>query len=94
MPYVNDPFELTLEPTLEDKGMEFEEPRDYHEFFHDDRPAPGSYFASREYGIQTQVCRFDSSGDHVTMAKDCPHFNAEDEEGKVIRKGWTVQSNG
>lgn len=88
--YVNDPNELATLPEVK-REVAFEEPRDYHEFFFDDRPKPGSKFAEDHWGIHSQVCRFDSEGNHVAMAHDCPHFDLEDEQGRRIQKGWTVQ---
>lgn len=92
MPYVNDPSELALLPELV-SDIPVEAVRDYHEFFYDEAVERGRYTSDYERAY-TQVCRFDENGDHVMMAKDCPHFEAEDEMGKVIRKGWTVQQNG
>ena len=88
--YVNEPSELALLPELKEE-IDFEEPRDYHEFFWDDQPGDPGKYAAWHRGIHTQVCRFDPEGNHVTMARDCPHFELEDEEGKRIQEGWTVQ---
>jgi hypothetical protein len=91
MPYVNDPSELALLPELV-SDIPVEEPRDYHEFFWDEAVERGRYASGYERAY-TQVCRFDDNGEHITMAKDCPHFELEDETGKMIREGWTVQQN-
>lgn len=92
--YVNDPSELALLPEMEE-DLQLEEPRDYHEFFHDDLQGLNmSPTVGWQRGINTQVCRFNSSGEHIAMAEDCPHFDMEDELGKRIRPGWTVQQNG
>ncbi len=90
--YVNDPNELTLRPKLLVEVAD-EEPRDYHEFFWDEAVQRGRHL-SPERQPHTQVCRFDGAGEHVTMAKDCPHFEMEDEMGRRIATGWTVQHNG
>lgn len=92
MPYINDPYELMLEPQLISE-IEFEEPRDYHEFFYDDLPEPGSKYTEWHRGIHSSICVFDEHGQHVYMSDDCPHFESEDEEGKRIKQGWTVQQN-
>lgn len=93
MSYVNDPVELAYPPVLEDKNIESEEPRDYHEFFYDDLPYSFSRSVDHETGIHTDVCRFDDSGNHVLISGKCPHFDIEDEEGKIVKPGWTVQQN-
>jgi len=88
--YINDPFDKAIPPSLEEVILD-DEPRDYHEYFWDEYVERGQR-VSRKQKLYTQVCRFDQNGDHITMAKDCPHFDAEDEEGRRIRPGWTVQS--
>lgn len=90
MSFLNDPHQLAVPPTVESEE-EDEGPRDYHDFFHDDRPEPGMNYADGGWGFHTQVCRFDKGGVHITIADDCPHFSPEDEMGKVVSKGWTVQ---
>lgn len=91
--YVSDPHELAYLPEVKQE-IEFAEPRDYHEFFYDDQQGLNLGTTTGDHlGIHTQICRFDSEGNHVYMAKDCPHFNIEDEMGKTIQQGWTVQSN-
>jgi hypothetical protein len=90
--FVNDPSELALLPEVEEDGLYAEPARDYHEFFNDDRPMPGQRHTGWNPPIQTQICRFNQYNEHTTMAEDCPHFNPSDEEGRIIRKGWTVQS--
>lgn len=90
--YVNAPSELAELPQVKHE-IEFEEPRDYHEFFYDDARNPNyGKHADSHWGIHTQVCRFNERGEHVSMAKDCPHFDIADEEGPQIQKGWTVQA--
>jgi hypothetical protein len=88
--YVNDPSDLALLPEVK-QDIILEEPRDYHEFFYDDQPPHSRRFSEDHRGIYTQICRFDQEGNHVTMAKDCPHFVQSDEEGQKIQKGWTAQ---
>jgi hypothetical protein len=89
--YVNDPNELAELPEVK-REVILEEPRDYHEFFWDDTRNPNfGKSADSHWGIQTQVCRFNGKGEHTVMAKDCPHFEIEDEEGSKIQDGWTVQ---
>lgn len=93
MPYINDPFELAVPPKLQDSEIDFEEePRDYHDFFYDDihiSPDNTLYHS----GIYTEACRFDEVGEHTYIAKNCPHFDAANEEGPRIRQGWTIQQN-
>ena len=101
--YVNDPSQLAQLPEVK-KEVEFEEPRDYHEFFGDDQAKPFYLpprptvrserlpnFGEEPARIHTQVCRFNERGEHVSMAKDCPHFDGDDEMGKKIVQGWTAQ---
>lgn len=88
--WMNDPFELTQAPVIKEAEELFTEPRDYHEFFWDEAIERGHHVQSNKR-LHTQVCRFDEYGDHTVMARDCPHFNSDDEEGNIIRKGWTVQ---
>lgn len=90
--FVNDPSELAL-PPKQISVVELEEPRDYHEFFWEEAIERGRYTGRPDRGY-TQVCRLDSHGEHVTMARDCPHFDLEDEMGRRINPGWTVQQNG
>lgn len=90
--YVNDPFDLTVPPSIE-SNIEIEEPRDSKDFFWDDVvywPDTVSY----HQGLHTDICRFDEAGNHTQMSKKCPHFDPEDEEGRRITKGWTAQSSG
>lgn len=89
---INDPFELAEPPTLEDSGILEEEPEDYHDRFWDDVKFGGKR-TGYQPRIYVQICRFDDEGNHVEMAKDCPHYDAVDEEGPRIVPGWTVQSN-
>lgn len=92
--YINDPFDKMIPPKLENsEEIDLEEgPRDYHEFFWDEAIERGRYI-ERAPGktLYTEICRFDSQGNHLTMAKNCPHFDPEDEEGRKIRTDWTVQ---
>lgn len=88
--YINDPFELMLKPKLA-SDIEYDEPRDYHDYFWDDQQMGPPRYADDEIGIYSDICVFDSSGDHLYMAENCPHFDAEDEEGKRIVPGWTAQ---
>lgn len=39
----------------------------------------------RQNNFAVDICRFDERGKHVQMAKHCPHFELEDEEGIRIR---------
>lgn len=91
--YGYDPYQLMEPPALAEVEEDlFEEPRDYHEFFWDEAIERGSnYVSGFSQRLHTQVCRFDKKGEHVIMARNCPHFEVEDEEGKRIRKGWTCQ---
>lgn len=92
--YVNDPFELTLEPKIEGWDQEEDEndEPDYDEIFHSEfRHYPG--ISGRSYHAAVDVCRFDEQGNHVVMAKNCVHFNEVDEEGPRVRPGWTIQMN-
>lgn len=88
--YVNDPFDKMIPPALEQAEELLEEPRDYHEFFWDEAIERGRH-AQRMLGAQVQICRFDSSGNHLAMAKNCPHFDSDDEQGRKVRTDWTVQ---
>lgn len=89
--YVNDPVELTLLPQTFDDVTE-EEPRDYHEFFRDDVPPESGKYVGLPEMLYTEVtCKFNHRGEHIYMSENCPHFNMEDEEGRRIREGWTVQ---
>lgn len=88
--YVNDPHEKAALPEVV-SDLEFEEARDYHEFFYDDLPQPGGKYTGYHWGFHTDICRFDEQGRHTQMADNCPHFDLEDEEGKRILPGWTVQ---
>jgi len=89
--YVNDPFALAEPPVLEEEEFFEDEPRDYHDFFGDDIVFYPHKYAGQGYGAQAQVCKFDDAGNHYQMAKDCPHYDAVDEEGPRIVPGWTVQ---
>jgi hypothetical protein len=89
---INDPFELTHPPSLEDSEVYEDEPVDYHDRFWDDISLGGRQ-VGHEPPIYTQVCRFDTEGNHVEMARGCPHYDASDEEGPRVSPGWTVQSN-
>lgn len=92
MPYVNDPSEKALLPTILVPEEELlAEPRDYHEFFYDDLPKYDPKFAGSPYQPYTQVCVFDEEGNHTSMAHNCPHYDMEDETGRKIRGSWTVQ---
>lgn len=88
---MNDPNDLAQLPTVK-QDIELEEPRDYHEFFWDDARNP-NYGKSPDshWGIHTQVCRFNERGEHVVIARDCPHYDQSNEEGPQIQKGWTAQ---
>lgn len=92
MSWLTDPYQLAQPPSVEE-DIEPEEP-----------PGPDYYFwdegrdslispdtVSHHQGIHVDTCRFDDEGNHTQMAKHCPHFNQEDEEGKRIMTGWTVQ---
>ncbi len=89
---INDPFELAEPPSLEESEVYEDDPADYHDRFWDD-VTPGNRHVGYEVPIYIQVCRFDLDGNHTQMAKDCPHYDATDEEGPRIVPGWTVQSN-
>jgi hypothetical protein len=68
-----------------------EEPRDPRESFWDEVKDEGRY-VGQKHRLYTQVCRFNQKGLHTVMAKNCPHFKGEDETGRSVRDGWTVQS--
>lgn len=61
------------------------------EHFFSELSRPAGKTVSREWAIHTERCRFDSAGNHLTMAEHCPHFDSHDEMGKRINTGWTVQ---
>jgi len=90
LPYVNDPWDKTLPPVIEQAEDLFEEPRDYHEFFYDDLPPSSNRELGYQHGLQSEVCRF-KDGKHITMAPNCPHFDEYDEMGRKIREGWVAQ---
>lgn len=91
MSWLPDPFQLAQPPTIEGiEEMEEEAPPTPDEVFHSQfshRPDDTSYHAS--FAVDT--CRFDESGEHIQMARNCPHFDSHDEEGPRIIPGWTVQ---
>lgn len=89
--YVNDPSEKAHLPELEQSQELLEEPRHYRDFFWDDQPLDTGRHVGYHRSLHTQVCRFDQEGNHLTIAKNCPHFDISDEEGRRIQKGWTVQ---
>jgi len=91
MSWLPDPFQAAQPPTVELIEEELEEPRDYHDYFWDDIRYSQGRDAVRDSGMHMETCRFDENGDHVTMAEHCPHFDVEDETGKRIQPGWTVQ---
>lgn len=88
--YVSDPFDKIFPPHLIDNPIEDDEPRDYHDFFWDDITQGSNHIQGSRRTLHTQVCKF-VDGVHTQMARDCPHFNMEDEEGRLIQKGWTAQ---
>lgn len=92
--YVNEPSEKAWLPEIEQSPELFDEPRHYSDFFYDDQPLDSGPRVGYARGVHTQVCRLDGNGNHLTMAKDCPHFDGYDEEGRIIQKGWTVQRSG
>jgi hypothetical protein len=90
MSWLTDPYQLAQPPTVEQTEVEIEEPPSNEEIFHESiRHYPDT--VGHGFGFHTEVCRFDESGNHTAMADNCPHFNAEDETGKQIQPGWTVQ---
>jgi len=90
MSWLPDPYMLAQGPTVEEEELELEGPPTPEEIFHESiRHYPDSVGYSR--GIHTDVCRFDESGNHTQMAKNCPHYDPEDEEGPKVNPGWTVQ---
>ena len=89
MSYLTDPHQLAQLPTVEQEELE-DEPPTPEEIFHGSfRHYPDS--VSHSYGIHTDVCRFDEKGNHTDMAEKCPHFDEQDEEGRRVNPGWTVQ---
>lgn len=92
--YINDPFDLTLLPKLEGEEIEEEEerpPTNEEIFYTESRFRPGTLPYHNNFAVD--VCRFDEQGHHTTMAKNCPHYESEDEEGQRVKTGWTVQMN-
>ena len=93
--YVNNPDEKAMLPELDKASIIeqlMEEPPDPREAFWEEASKVDSARSVDYHGaIHAQVCRFNSRGEHVIMARDCPHFETEDEEGKTIQKGWTAQ---
>lgn len=90
--YVNDPFELAQLPVREeDQFAEEDEGPSLEDIFFEHHVIPHSSVGF-DIGAHTGVCRLDGDGNHTYMDKNCQHFEAEDEEGKRIAKGWTVQS--
>ena len=89
MSFVNDPWDKAIPPkgvsTIEEVAT-----RDYHEFFWDEA-VQRSLSVGKPQRAYTQVCRFNEAGEHISFARDCPHFNQEDEMGRPVRKGWSVQ---
>jgi hypothetical protein len=85
-----DPWEKILPPKLEEAPDPDEPPPDPKDKFWEEAVERGTHIGPPQR-LYTQVCRFGPDGEHTSMAKDCPHFNYEDETGKNIRKGWTVQ---
>jgi hypothetical protein len=82
--------DLAVPPTVEEIELQEEEPADPKDKFWEEvdyHPDTVGYYQ----GFHTEVCRFDEQGNHTQMAKNCPHFEAADEEGPRIRQGWTVQ---
>lgn len=93
MAYVNDPSELALLPELENTDLDLDEPEDYHDKFWEEYQPSGRPVGYQPL-IHTQVCRFNpKTGEHTQMAKDCPHFDTEDQEGQRINPSWTVQQS-
>jgi hypothetical protein len=88
--WVEDPWEKTLPPKLAEIENLDEEPSDPKEKFWEEAVERGSYVGPPQR-LYTEVCRFGPDGEHTSMAKNCPHFEYEDEMGKNIRKGWTSQ---
>lgn len=88
--YVLDPSEKALLPQKIAEEPD-EEPVDPRSFFWEEAVERGRYLSGYER-MYTQICVFGPDGDHVAMAPDCPHFDQEDEMGKITAKGWTVQS--
>lgn len=88
---INDPNELALLPEREQTEQLFDEPRPYKDFFYDDQAPPSTRETGYHRGIHTEVCRFNGKGEHTYIAEHCPHDNIEDEQGRVMPEGWTVQ---
>jgi hypothetical protein len=88
---INDPHELALLPEREQAQELFEEPRPYKDFFYDDHAPASGRETGHVRGIHTQVCRFNQQGEHAYVADDCPHGSMEDEQGRIMPPGWTVQ---
>jgi len=88
---INDPFELML-GVKPPQQPEPEDPADERrKLFHSQiryHPDDTGY----QHNLATDICRFDERGQHVQMAKNCPHYAQQDEEGPRIQQGWTVQS--
>jgi len=91
MSWLPDPFQLAEAPSIAEPEIDVEEPPSNEEIFYGSiRHYPDT--AGSELGIHVDACRFDEDGNHVQMAKRCPHYDAEDEQGRRIAPGWTVQS--
>lgn len=91
MSWLTDPYQLAQPPTVEEVIDEDEEALpSLEDTFHESiRHYPDS--VGHQRGIHVDVCRFDETGNHTQMAGNCPHFEAEDEQGMRIQPGWTVQ---
>ena len=88
--YVLDPDDKALLP-FRKAAEEEEPPPDPREKFWEEAVERGRHVGMPER-LYTQVCRFGPNGLHISMAPDCPHFDQEDETGKITAQGWTVQS--
>ena len=89
--YVLDPDEKALLPQRTMDELEEQEVKDPRDAFWEEAVERGRHISGYER-LYTQRCVFGDDGDHIAMAPDCPHFNQEDEMGKITARGWTVQS--
>jgi hypothetical protein len=89
--YLEDPWDKILAPFKLPEEQEPDPRMDPVSVFWEEA---ASTFAGKDVSprerLHAQVCRFEN-GLHTQMAKDCPHFDTEDELGKITAKGWTSQ---
>jgi hypothetical protein len=90
MSWITDPHDLAKLPQLEYSDLDLDEPEDPDDkFWEEVNNLPDT--VSYHQGIHVDICRFDEQGSHTVMSNNCPHYDAADELGPVVRQGWTVQ---